>query len=138
MTNSIITVDLFLFAVTATLFTLYRKNGFLFVSSTSSSSTTSGALKTSSSTTTTSSNTNNKEGSCPTTVLKNSAFVFVKPHANTAATQKLVTSKLMESGCTILSEYDINGTTIDQQKLIDQHYYSIGTYYLYKFYDSNN
>jgi hypothetical protein len=60
--------------------------------------------------------------------LKNSAFVFVKPHANTPMVQKLVREKLVAAGCTILSEVDIDGKTIDEQKLIDQHYYAIGTF----------
>ena len=60
--------------------------------------------------------------------LKNSAFVFVKPHANTASTQALVREKLLQAGIEILSEKDIDGATIDQKKLIDQHYYAIGTY----------
>ena len=58
--------------------------------------------------------------------LHNSAFVFVKPHANTAATQKLVREKLQEAGIEILSEKDIDGDTIDKKQLIDQHYYAIG------------
>ena len=58
--------------------------------------------------------------------LKNSAFVFVKPHANTAAVQELVREKLVSSGITILSEKTISGKTIDEKKLIDQHYYAIG------------
>jgi hypothetical protein len=66
------------------------------------------------------------EGDCK--LVRNSAFVFVKPHANTPDVQKLVREKLCESGCQILSETDIDGPTIDQKKLIDQHYYSIGTY----------
>ena len=60
--------------------------------------------------------------------MKNSAFVFVKPHANTPAVQSLVREKLLAAGCVILSETDIDGKTIDEQKLIDQHYYAIGTY----------
>lgn len=59
--------------------------------------------------------------------LKNSAFVFVKPHANTPATQKLVKEKLTEAGIEILTETDIDGTTIDEKKLIDQHYYAIAS-----------
>ena len=59
--------------------------------------------------------------------LVNSAFVFVKPHANTAAVGQLVREKLSEAGVHILSEIDIDGTTIDEKKLIDQHYYAIGT-----------
>lgn len=59
--------------------------------------------------------------------LNNSAFVFVKTHANTVATQELVRKKLTASGITIVSELDIDGTTIDKKKLIDKHYYAIGT-----------
>jgi hypothetical protein len=59
--------------------------------------------------------------------LKNSAFVFVKPHANTAATQDMVREKLLASGIEILSETDIDGKTIDEKKLIDQHYYAIAS-----------
>ena len=59
--------------------------------------------------------------------LKNSAFVFVKPHANTEATQKMVREKLLEKGIEILSEADIDGNTIDEKKLIDQHYYAIAS-----------
>lgn len=59
--------------------------------------------------------------------LKNSAFVFVKPHANTEATQKMVREKLLANGIEILTEKDIDGSTIDQKKLIDQHYYAIAS-----------
>mmetsp|Transcript_20858 Transcript_20858/g.29440 ORF Transcript_20858/g.29440 Transcript_20858/m.29440 type:complete len:355 (+) Transcript_20858:230-1294(+) len=59
--------------------------------------------------------------------LFNSAFVFVKPHANTQATRSLVKSKLLDSGIEILKEYDIDGPTIDAKKLIDQHYYAIAS-----------
>jgi hypothetical protein len=59
--------------------------------------------------------------------LKNSAFVFVKPHANTEATQNLVRNKLTQAGITILSECDVSGETIDEKKLIDQHYYAIAS-----------
>jgi len=59
--------------------------------------------------------------------LKNSAFVFVKPHANTEATQQMVREKLLGKGIEILSESDIDGKTIDEKKLIDQHYYAIAS-----------
>lgn len=59
--------------------------------------------------------------------LKNSAFVFVKPHANTDATQKMVRETLLSKGIEILSESDILGQTIDEKKLIDQHYYAIAS-----------
>jgi len=57
----------------------------------------------------------------------NSAFLFVKPHANTEATRALVQSKLLGSGLTIVSECEIDGPTIDREKLIDQHYYAIAS-----------
>ena len=59
--------------------------------------------------------------------MKNSAFVFVKPHANTDATQQMVREKLLSKGIEILSESDIDGPTIDKKKLIDQHYYAIAS-----------
>ena len=58
---------------------------------------------------------------------KNSAFVFVKPHANTEATQNLVRNKLTQSGISILSEKEVSGKEIDEKKLIDQHYYAIAS-----------
>jgi len=67
------------------------------------------------------------KASSETCVLKNSAFVFIKPHANTAATQALVKNKLEGAGITIMSESDISGPEIDEKKLIDQHYYAIAS-----------
>jgi hypothetical protein len=66
-------------------------------------------------------------GTSESCALKNSAFVFVKPHANTEATQDMVREKLLAKGIEILSESDINGKTIDERKLIDQHYYAIAS-----------
>lgn len=57
----------------------------------------------------------------------NTAFVFVKPHANTQAVRDLVQEKLSEAGIKILSERDIDGETIDKNGHIDQHYYSIAS-----------
>lgn len=82
-----IAADLVLFAVTAALFTWHKK-----VSASSENKT------------------------CDAT-LENSAFVFIKPHANTPATQKLVREKLLASDITILSESDIDGKTIDKKKV---------------------
>lgn len=59
--------------------------------------------------------------------LLNSAFVFVKPQANTEATQNLVRAKLIEAGITIISECEVTGEKIDADKLIDQHYYAIAS-----------
>mmetsp|Transcript_35942 Transcript_35942/g.86872 ORF Transcript_35942/g.86872 Transcript_35942/m.86872 type:complete len:334 (+) Transcript_35942:31-1032(+) len=57
----------------------------------------------------------------------NSAFVFVKPHANTPATREMVVDKLNKAGLTILSQSEINGVEIDEKSLIDQHYFSIAS-----------
>mmetsp|Transcript_2718 Transcript_2718/g.5972 ORF Transcript_2718/g.5972 Transcript_2718/m.5972 type:complete len:343 (+) Transcript_2718:133-1161(+) len=73
---------------------------------------------------TTATSTGSSDLSC---ALKNSAFVFVKPHANTEATQNMVREKLLSEGIKILSESDIDGATIDEKKLIDQHYYAIAS-----------
>jgi hypothetical protein len=129
MASMCMMTDFILFAVTATLFTLHQKSGW-FVSGTSSTTSSVGSIGKASTTdgksaSSSASTTAAAAGSC--TELQNSAFVFIKPHANTAATQKLVQAKLIESGCTILSESDIDGKTIDEKKLIDQHYYAIGT-----------
>lgn len=59
--------------------------------------------------------------------LLNSAFVFVKPHANTEKVRDLVTKKLESKGVNILSEMNIGGEEIDRKGLIDQHYYSIAS-----------
>ena len=66
-------------------------------------------------------------GVCAPSLLPNSAFVFVKPHANTLATQALVRDKLLGAGISILSEHEIAGSVIDEKKLIDQHYYAIAS-----------
>lgn len=74
-----------------------------------------------------------KPVSCPAdsttsnVILRNSALVFVKPSANTPATQALVRETLQKAGCTIVSEKTISGDVIDQKKLIDQHYYAIAS-----------
>jgi len=61
------------------------------------------------------------------TPLLNSAFVFVKPHANTKKVQDLVREELTKRGITVLKELDISGEEIDSKKLIDQHYYAIAS-----------
>ena len=58
---------------------------------------------------------------------ENSAFVFVKPHANTTATQNLVKSTLLSKGIKITAEGELTGEQIDKGKLIDQHYYAIAS-----------
>jgi nucleoside diphosphate kinase len=58
---------------------------------------------------------------------KNSAFVFIKPHANTAKAQDMVKSKLKAKGLTITAEGELTGEQIDKGMLIDQHYYAIAS-----------
>ena len=58
---------------------------------------------------------------------KNSAFVFVKPHAVTEATKTLVKEGLIAAGLTITSEGSLSAEEIDSKKLIDQHYYAIAS-----------
>lgn len=58
---------------------------------------------------------------------RNAAFVFVKPHAVTADTNKLVRSGLEAKGIKITSEGELTSEVIDQKKLIDQHYYAIAS-----------
>jgi hypothetical protein len=57
----------------------------------------------------------------------NHAFVFVKPHANTPATQALVSAMLAERGIHVLSEGEMTAEEIDAGMHIDQHYYAIAS-----------
>ena len=57
---------------------------------------------------------------CPE--LKNTAFVFIKPHAVTEATKALVTKELASAGIKVRSQGSITAEAIDEKKLIDQHY----------------
>eukprot|EP01035_Chromulina_nebulosa_P003252 gene3252-4428_t len=54
---------------------------------------------------------------------KNSAFVFIKPHANTTATRRLVHTLLEKKGVKIVQEGELTAEKIDNDRLIDQHYY---------------
>lgn len=60
-------------------------------------------------------------------MVKNCAFVFVKPHANTAEAQKVVKSTLESKKLTVLKEGLITGKEIDEKQLIDNHYYAIAS-----------
>jgi len=59
--------------------------------------------------------------------VKNSAFVFVKPHAVTDKANALVREGLEAKGIKILGEGELSSKEIDEQKLIDQHYYAIAS-----------
>lgn len=58
---------------------------------------------------------------------KNSAFVFIKPHANTLTAQNLVKNEFLSRDINILSEGELTAAEIDSGKLIDQHYYAIAS-----------
>merc|ERR1719324_2106739 len=58
---------------------------------------------------------------------KNSAFVFIKPHAVTDKVKALAKAGLEAKGIRILKEGSIKGEVIDKKKLIDQHYYAIAS-----------
>lgn len=54
-----------------------------------------------------------------------SAFVFIKPHANTASVRALVSEAFRERGIRVVSEGAISAETIDEHMLIDTHYGAI-------------
>jgi hypothetical protein len=58
---------------------------------------------------------------------KNSAFVFIKPHANTLKTQQLVSQFFQSKDINVLQEGELTGEIIDRDRLIDQHYYAIAS-----------
>jgi len=64
---------------------------------------------------------------CDDSKLRNSAFVFIKPHANTTASQALVQKTLKQKGITVLREGELSALEIDRGMLIDQHYYAIAS-----------
>lgn len=57
----------------------------------------------------------------------NTAFVFIKPHAVTAATKTLVKEGFGSNNVKIVSEGTLSAEEIDEKMLIDQHYYSIAS-----------
>mmetsp|Transcript_21139 Transcript_21139/g.46036 ORF Transcript_21139/g.46036 Transcript_21139/m.46036 type:complete len:357 (+) Transcript_21139:60-1130(+) len=59
--------------------------------------------------------------------MKNSAFVFVKPHAVTEKTTNMVRDGLKAKGLRVTSEGVLTSEVIDEKKLIDQHYYAIAS-----------
>mmetsp|Transcript_47231 Transcript_47231/g.151363 ORF Transcript_47231/g.151363 Transcript_47231/m.151363 type:complete len:332 (-) Transcript_47231:218-1213(-) len=60
-------------------------------------------------------------------MVKNTAFVFIKPHAVTDKVKTTVTAGLKAKKMTILTEGSITAEQIDQGMLIDQHYYAIAS-----------
>jgi ribosomal protein L12E/L44/L45/RPP1/RPP2 len=62
-------------------------------------------------------------GASPAT--KNSAFLFLKPHAANAACAALLEECLTKAGITITGKGELAGPKIEADKLIDNHYYAI-------------
>merc|ERR1719265_1914770 len=60
-----------------------------------------------------------------TPLATNAAFVFIKPHAVTPKAVEAVKAAFAEKGITITGEGVLDGPTIDEKKLIDNHYYAI-------------
>ena len=60
-------------------------------------------------------------------MVRQTAFVFTKPHANVPKVCDLIKTSFGQVGIEVLSEGRISGSTIDNHKLIDQHYYSIAS-----------
>jgi hypothetical protein len=58
---------------------------------------------------------------------RNSAFVFIKPHANTAASQRLVKEAFEKHHIHVQKEGELTAEKIDENMLIDQHYYAIAS-----------
>jgi len=56
---------------------------------------------------------------------KMQAFVFLKPHAVTDAAKKRVASGFASAGISVYKEGGLDAKTIEQDKLIDNHYYAI-------------
>jgi len=59
--------------------------------------------------------------------VNNTAFVFIKPHANTAQARAVVKQTLQSRGLTVLDEGLITGPEIEKKQLIDNHYYAIAS-----------
>lgn len=60
-------------------------------------------------------------------MVKNSAFVFIKPHAVTDKVKELVKETLIKNDFSISKEGSIEAEVIDKNKKIDQHYYAIAS-----------
>lgn len=60
-------------------------------------------------------------------MVKNSAFVFIKPHAVNEKVKALTSKGLAEHGITIVKEGSLDAATIDKNMLIDNHYYAIAS-----------
>jgi len=60
-------------------------------------------------------------------MVKNCAFVFLKPHAVTDKVKELVSKRFEEQSITVQKEGSLLAEDIDKKKLIDSHYYAIAS-----------
>lgn len=60
-------------------------------------------------------------------MVKNCAFVFLKPHAVTEQAKELVKKRFEEKSITVQKEGSLLAEDIDKKKLIDAHYYAIAS-----------
>jgi len=60
-------------------------------------------------------------------MVKNCAFVFIKPHAVTDKVKDLVKETFEKQGFEIKKDGEITGKEIDEKMLIDNHYYAIAS-----------
>jgi len=60
-------------------------------------------------------------------MVKNCAFVFLKPHAVTDQVKELVKKRFEEKSITVQKEGSLLAEDIDRKKLIDAHYYAIAS-----------
>ena len=60
-------------------------------------------------------------------MVKQSAFVFVKPHANTDKGREFAKNFFVEKKLSVVKEGVITAEEIDSKQLIDNHYYAIAS-----------
>jgi len=60
-------------------------------------------------------------------MVKNHAFVFIKPHAVTDKVKDLVKETFEKKGITVKKEGSIEAEEIDKRMLVDKHYYAIAS-----------
>jgi len=60
-------------------------------------------------------------------MVRNSAFLFIKPHALTDKVKELVKETLDKKGIVIKKEGQLDAAEIDKKELVDKHYYAIAS-----------
>mmetsp|Transcript_28915 Transcript_28915/g.65416 ORF Transcript_28915/g.65416 Transcript_28915/m.65416 type:complete len:328 (+) Transcript_28915:48-1031(+) len=70
---------------------------------------------------------NDVSGEAAATPTRNSAFVFIKPHAVTDQVKELVRQRFESAKIRVVREAQIDAETIDEKRLIDRHYGAIAS-----------